>query len=186
MTMADTIAVVNGGRVEQLGDPAALYDLPATTFVANFLGQSNLVRGRVVGRTGADLLLDVHGRRLAMPADRAGSTEGAVWVGVRPEKIRLEPAGAACGDADAANVLDGVLADASFVGVSTQYVVVLPWGQEVAVFAQNLTTGSPLRPGDPVRLCWHPRHTFALDAHQDAAAGADRHRQADLPVATSP
>src|SRR4029079_1581177 len=55
-TMADTIAVMNSGRVEQMGPPATLYDAPATVFVANFLGQSNLVRARVSGRHGDDVL----------------------------------------------------------------------------------------------------------------------------------
>jgi spermidine/putrescine transport system ATP-binding protein len=67
MTMADTIAVMNAGRIEQLGTPADLYEAPETTFVANFLGQSNLVRARVSGTDGDDLVLDVHGQKLAMP-----------------------------------------------------------------------------------------------------------------------
>src|SRR5690606_5302160 len=61
MTMADTIAVMDGGRIEQLGDPTTLYEHPATTFAANFLGQSNLLAATVVGRNGDDLLIDVHG-----------------------------------------------------------------------------------------------------------------------------
>ncbi|MCZ4500041.1 MAG: spermidine/putrescine transporter ATP-binding protein, partial [Marmoricola sp.] len=52
MTMADTIAVMNSGVVEQMGSPAELYDNPATTFVANFLGQSNLIAGKIIGREG--------------------------------------------------------------------------------------------------------------------------------------
>ena len=70
MTMADTIAVMNGGRVEQLGSPADLYENPCTVFVANFLGQSNLLTAKITGRAGDDLLLDVSGNRLTMPAHR--------------------------------------------------------------------------------------------------------------------
>src|SRR6188508_2630082 len=61
MTMADTIAVMNNGRIEQLGDPATLYENPVTTFVANFLGQSNLVRATVTSRSGGELAVDAHG-----------------------------------------------------------------------------------------------------------------------------
>ena len=89
MTMADTIAVMNKGVIEQLGRPAELYDSPATTFVSNFLGQSNLVKAEVVGRDGEHLVVDAHGSKLAAPASRARRTDGTVWVGVRPEKVFL-------------------------------------------------------------------------------------------------
>ena len=87
MTMADTIAVMNAGRVEQMGAPTDLYENPATTFVANFLGRSNLIAGRVTGRAGSDALVEVQGRRLALPTSRVHSDGDAVHVGVRPEKI---------------------------------------------------------------------------------------------------
>ena len=61
MTMADTVAVMNAGRIEQLGPPAELYDLPATTFVATFLGRSNLLAGQVTGRAGDDITVTAHG-----------------------------------------------------------------------------------------------------------------------------
>ena len=85
MTMADTIAVMNGGRVEQLGDPAELYDRPRTEFVAGFLGVSNLLRGTV---TAPDRVRIETGDELRVPL--AGRT-GDVAVGVRPEKFRLGP-----------------------------------------------------------------------------------------------
>jgi spermidine/putrescine transport system ATP-binding protein len=72
------------------------------------------------------------------------------------------------------NAVTGVVTDASYIGVSTQYLVQLPWGQEVGVFSQNLSTEGPLRNGDDVVLHWNPAHTFALDATQDAEAGAEK------------
>jgi spermidine/putrescine transport system ATP-binding protein len=60
------------------------------------------------------------------------------------------------------------------MGVSTQYLVRLPWDQEVSVFSQNLSTEGPLRVNDPVVLHWEPAHTFALGAAQDADAGAEK------------
>src|SRR4051795_5020241 len=89
MTMADTIAVMNAGKVEQLGAPEDLYENPVTTFVANFLGQSNLVPAKVTGRSGDDLLLDVSGNRLTMPSQRWSAGTETLYVGVRPEKIRM-------------------------------------------------------------------------------------------------
>ncbi|BCJ58467.1 hypothetical protein Jiend_18890 [Micromonospora endophytica] len=67
MWMADTVAVMNAGRIEQLGAPTDIYEYPATPFVANFLGQSNLIEAEVTGQDGDDLLLTGHGSRFATP-----------------------------------------------------------------------------------------------------------------------
>jgi spermidine/putrescine transport system ATP-binding protein len=171
MTMADTIAVMNAGRIEQMGAPIDLYENPVTTFVANFLGQSNLLEGRLTGKSGGDALLEVHGQRMALPTARVHSERDDVWVGVRPEKMQISRVGTAV---NGENSVTGVVTDASYIGVSTQYLVQLPWGQEVGVFSQNLSTEGPLRNGDEVVLHWNPAHTFALDATQDADAGAEK------------
>lgn len=169
MTMADTVAVMNQGRIEQMGAPEELYDLPRTTFVANFLGRSNLVSGKVTRSSGGEIAVEVDGATVVAPAERAVSAEGDVWVGVRPEKVQLrapDEAGAA-----ANHLRGGVVSDVSFVGVSTEYLVRMPWGQELTVFEQNHTSSRRLRTGDEVDLAWAPEHTFLLDAAQDATAG---------------
>ncbi len=93
MTMADTVAVMNAGRVEQMGAPADLYENPASTFVANFLGTSNLIETEVTGADGGDPparrgRAAAHPARRALPAPRR-SAGGRVLVGVRPEKITM-------------------------------------------------------------------------------------------------
>jgi spermidine/putrescine transport system ATP-binding protein len=91
-------------------------------------------------------------------------------MGIRPEKVHLLPASRPASPGD--NVLTGgVVADASFTGVSTQYLVRLPWGQELTVFVQNLGIGERFVPGDQVQLAWDPAHTFGLAG--DAAAGVE-------------
>ena len=171
MTMADTIAVMNSGRLEQVGDPSTLYEHPKSTFVANFLGQSNLLKATVKSRAGLTADLDVHGVGLRLPVDRLASGTSAVWLGVRPEKLRLvEPGATETGNADG-NRLTGVVTDASFTGLATNYLVRLPWGQELMVVQQN--DGMPrAASGAQVTLAWAPEHGFALDADQDAHAGA--------------
>lgn len=183
MTMADTIAVMSAGRIEQLGGPAELYESPTTTFVANFLGQSNLIRAEVTGRQADDLLLTAHGSRLAMPASRRRSGETDLLIGIRPEKIRLTESGAV--PADGENVLPGgVVTDASFSGVSTQYLVRMPWSQEVMVFVQNVGGGGDLPVGSTVDLHWDPAHTFALDGRGDVNAGVQHDEGVEpIPVA---
>jgi spermidine/putrescine transport system ATP-binding protein len=166
MTMADTIAVMNGGRIEQMGSPTELYEMPRTTFTANFLGQSNLIEATVAGTSGDDLLLDVHGERVALPRSRSTSSEGRLWLGVRPEKLRVATAEVS------GNRLTGIVTDASFIGVATYYLVRMPWGQELTVVQQNDGT-PPLPPGEPVTVTWVPRYGFGLDAAQDGHAGAE-------------
>ncbi|HET6697473.1 MAG TPA: ABC transporter ATP-binding protein [Nocardioidaceae bacterium] len=176
MTMADTIAVMNNGVIEQMGGPADLYENPATTFVSNFLGQSNLIQGRVRGRVGEELVVGVGGSNVGVPVERAHRTDGAVWVGVRPEKIFLAAAGTETDDAS--NVArGGVVTDVSFIGVSTQYLVRMPWEQELTVFEQNTGARTPFREGDEVDLHWMAAHTFVLDAAQDAHAGDQSHQE---------
>jgi spermidine/putrescine transport system ATP-binding protein len=172
MTMADTVAVMNAGVIEQMGSPMDLYEHPRTTFVANFLGQSNLIRGTVDGVDPDDVRVGVGNARLHAPRRRSGSEDGDVWVGIRPEKVFLAQAGTDPGDGS--NVLrDGVVTDVSFIGVSTQYLARMPWGQELTVFEQNTGARERFRPGDRVDLHWMPDHTFLLDAAQDASAGAE-------------
>ena len=180
MTMADTIAVMNSGRIDQQGGPTELYESPATTFVANFLGQSNLVNATVTGTQGADLLLEVHGNRLSLPTTRRSSGDTDLLIGIRPEKIRLVAPDDAPSTEPGNCLPGGVVTDASFTGVSTQYLVRMPWGQELMVFAQN-TGGGVVAPGTSVDLSWDPAHTFGLDASGDATAGVE-HDEGAAPV----
>ena len=174
MTMADTIAVMNQGSIEQIGHPTDLYDNPATTFVANFLGQSNLLDGQITGQQGDVVTLDVHGARVSMPAGRCRASGRAAYVGVRPEKMRIAPGSEDQGaGSNGSNRLHGTVTDSSFIGVSTQYLVRTAWGQEVTVFCQNIGPGERIAPGQTVSLVWDPAHTFALDAAGDIHAGAE-------------
>ena len=171
MTMADTVAVMNAGRIEQMGSPTEIYELPRTVFVANFLGQSNLIPGVRAGNDGDQVVIEAHGQRFRVPADRCVASGSSVIVGVRPEKLELSAAGS--GVPSGVNSLVGTITDASFVGVSTQYLVRAPWGQELMVFEQNRFVGALFAPGDQVTVHWDPQHSFALDGAEDITAGAE-------------
>jgi spermidine/putrescine transport system ATP-binding protein len=166
MSMADTIAVMHGGKIEQAGSASELYERPRTAFVANFLGVSNLVDARVRAVVGGGLTrVETHdGAALLVPSERCGPHgTDAVRVGVRPEKIALRPADAAV--ADGANVLRGRVVVSAFLGVSIQYVVKAAGGEELTVFAQNTEGEEPeaLAVGREVQLVWRPEHTFVVD-----------------------
>ncbi|MCC5478569.1 ABC transporter ATP-binding protein [Streptomyces sp. JA03] len=176
MTMADTVAVMNAGRVEQLGSPTDLYENPNTTFVANFLGTSNLIEAEVDTKNGDDIVLKAGGGKLVLPKARCAAPTtagGKVLVGIRPEKISLTHADDAGDIPEGRNRLTGRIADASFIGVSTQYVIDSPVCDELAVYVQNVERDGRLVPGADVVLHWSPAHTFGLDAAQDIDAGTE-------------
>ena len=156
MTMADAIAVMNRGRIEQLGPPTELYERPRTAFVAGFLGVSNLLHGRVEAR--GRVRLDP-GDEITVPPEALEDRAGRVAVGIRPEKIRI---GAPEGDE---NVLSGTIAESAYVGVATQYVVETAAGR-VTVYVQNST---PVPAGSYVMLSWRPDATFVVDSPKEAA-----------------
>jgi spermidine/putrescine transport system ATP-binding protein len=159
MTMADRIAVMNQGRIEQIGPPVDLYEQPRTSFVAGFLGVSNLVRGTVEG--GNQVRLHTGDVARVPEGSLAGST-GEVRIGVRPEKARIEAADESSPNGDA-NVLNGTVRDVSYIGVSTQYIIDTPGGDVLVSFVQNIGRGvRHHKSGEHVRLLWDPEHTFVI------------------------
>jgi spermidine/putrescine transport system ATP-binding protein len=174
MTMADTVAVMNKGEIEQMGAPEDLYELPKTVFVANFLGQSNLFTGAVSETTKDTIAVDVAGNRIVVPKSRAARHTGTVTLGVRPEKLSLlttEP------DAVAGQNMigPGRVIDVSFSGVSTQYIVEVPRLGSMVVFAQNMVFGPVVDRGSEVWLSWNVDHGFGLvdDPHDVPRFPAD-------------
>jgi spermidine/putrescine transport system ATP-binding protein len=159
MTMADRIAVMNGGRIEQLGVPDELYERPRTSFVAGFLGVSNLLHGLVSGPD--TVTLDAGGALRATREALAGRS-GRVAVGVRPEKIQLGPG--------EANALPGRVLETAYVGVATQYVVETASGP-VQVYVQNTHAAArPWARGDEVSVSFSPEAVFVVDASTQEVA----------------
>jgi len=161
MVMADTVAVMNKGRIEQMGAPNELYELPRTVFVANFLGQSNLFTGPVVSSTDTALTLDVQGFRITVPISRTQRQRGEITVGVRPEKLSLHTEAPNLGS-DGNTLGEGRIVDVSFSGVSTQYLVNIPALGNLLVFAQNLGFGPVAGVGTEVWVSWQIGHGFGL------------------------
>lgn len=181
MTMADTVAVMNAGRIEQQGAPVDIYEFPATAFVANFLGQSNLLAGEAAGTSGGEVAVTAHGSRFAVPAGRSRADRGPVHLGVRPEKLQL------VGSADQVphghQHVTGVVTDASYVGVSTQYLLRTGWGTELSVFAANSGTATRMPVGGEAVAYWDPQHAFLLP--RDAADTDRTSPVLDEPVGAS-
>jgi spermidine/putrescine transport system ATP-binding protein len=142
--------------------------------VAGFLGVSNLLEGAVAGRDGSLVAVRLaDGTILRAPAE---GVDGAttVRIGVRPEKLRVLPAGSGAGASETLNVIDGTVLDASYLGVSTQYLVETVDGHKLTVYSQNLETGGAaeaLADGEAVRLTWKPQHTFVISGPAAHLAG---------------
>jgi spermidine/putrescine transport system ATP-binding protein len=152
MTMADFIVVMSGGRIEQAGAPAELYEHPQTDFVASFLGVSNLLPGTVEG---TDAVRLDGGRLLRIAPEAIDGRSGRVAVGIRPEKLRL--------GAGEANGLTGEIVESAYVGVSTQYVVRTEVG-EVTVYVQGAGSHAP---GERLELSFAPQAAFVVSRSEE-------------------
>jgi spermidine/putrescine transport system ATP-binding protein len=153
MTMADQIAVMNGGRIEQLGTPTELYETPATAYVAGFLGVSNLIQGTVSGAGSVRL---ENGQEMQVPAGVLDGRSGRVAVGIRPEKIEI-------GNGQP-NSIAGKVVELAYVGVATQYIVDTEFGR-LTVYRQNATPGlNGAAPGEAITISWSPDSTFVVDS----------------------
>jgi len=151
LTMSDRLAVMDRGRVEQVGSPAEVYERPATSFVAGFVGASNVLS--------AETALAITGQPQA--------------ITVRPEKIRLgAPDERPQPDEVAAQ---GVVQEVVYVGAFTRYIVQLDAGGELVVLEQNLTMSSMdvlQARGRRVRLFWNRQHSRAI-----TTAGGDQSKE---------
>jgi spermidine/putrescine transport system ATP-binding protein len=163
MTMSDRLVVMRLGRIEGIGTPRDVYDRPTTEFVATFLGASNLLAGDVTGIDGSTATVTLtSGATLQVATERLPEARVglSVKVGVRPEKISIGGSDGAAG-ADH-NALRGRVRVSTFTGVGNQYLVEMPWGTDMTVYAQNIGQATAPRSGDEVVLTWPVEHTFAV------------------------
>jgi spermidine/putrescine transport system ATP-binding protein len=161
LTMSDRIAVMNHGRVEQVGIPEDVYDRPATTFVAGFIGVSNLMPATVVdpGRVRLE-----HGPEVAADTAELGPGEACHAV-VRPEKLRVELVGEGEGGSNGLPRVEGIVESSLYLGTSTQIVVALGEDVRMTVLVPNADEAERQRlPGGGARvaLSWEPEHMHVV------------------------
>jgi spermidine/putrescine transport system ATP-binding protein len=167
MTISDRIAVMNKGHIEQLGPPEEVYERPATLFVAEFLGASNLLDGTYGGTQDGWGLVELgSGTSVRIPAGTDRRAGDRVRIGVRPEKIQILPGGT--GATANQNTVAATLRSAVFAGVSFQYFFQTKEGREMSAFDRNRSGAAVARPGEAVRLAWAPEHTFVIPFEDEA------------------
>jgi spermidine/putrescine transport system ATP-binding protein len=165
LTMSDRLVVMDAGRIEQLGNPRELYEHPATRFVANFIGTSNILTGRLERRGDAWALAGFGPDERVLVTDAGQAQQSQeVELAVRPEKMVLRaqhdpPPPDRC-------ALRAKVTEVVYLGTSTQYRTVTDAGTAVAVYRQNAsaTPGADVLTGQVGWLEWSPEHSYVLGA----------------------
>ena len=153
MSMSDRIAILNHGRIDQVGRPGEVYERPTNFFVGRFLGEANLIEGTVMAQVGEVVRLRLpSGQELLAPRSNGCST-GRGMLFIRPERVEIAPGTAASGD-PSANALAGKVRRCSFLGNILRYAVVIDGAPPMTVDLQNAAGVSPLPVGAPVVLRW--------------------------------
>jgi spermidine/putrescine transport system ATP-binding protein len=156
LTMSDRIAVMNRGVIEQVADPETVYEHPATTFVAGFIGVSNLMPGVVTSANGAATELRLDAGPTVRTAESGGARAGErAHAVVRPEKLSLHAAGHSAHDGRAS--VEGHVESSLYLGTATQMVVRLGDGTRMTALVPNADMDARRElpsPGDPARLTW--------------------------------
>jgi ABC-type Fe3+/spermidine/putrescine transport system ATPase subunit len=163
--MSDRLAVMNSGRVEQLGPPKQVYEEPETTFVADFLGIANLLSGSAHGEERGFCRVRVG--EFELRASRGHLTaRGETKLLVRPERVGLEPH-----QTQGENRLPGMVERVVFRGSNNQVFVRLTGGELIQVLVQNSGQEPDYTSGDPVRVHIPPEALRVLHDSGTAPSG---------------
>ena len=163
LTMSDRVAVLNHGKLMQYGPPRELYDQPADTFVADFIGEMNFIDGTVTAIDGETCTVALPGGTVGAPSNATLVQGNQVRLAIRPEFIELHPSGtepvdasaAANGSSSARTGINGTLAEVIFNGAIVVMVIELPGGAMITA-ALNAHTATNLTPGRTVMATWPP------------------------------
>jgi spermidine/putrescine transport system ATP-binding protein len=156
LTLSDKVAILDRGRIVQIGAPAEVYERPKTRFAAEFLGDTNFLTGTVVA---GGVKLD-DGSVIAVEAPLP-SLGAAATVAIRPEKIAITRGPNAGADASRSNRVTATITTSVYAGTALTYGAAFS-GLNFKIFAQN-SDAQPHRPGDVVELAWSPGHTVPLE-----------------------
>jgi spermidine/putrescine transport system ATP-binding protein len=165
LTMSDRIAVMEGGIVQQVDAPRALYEGPTTPFVADFIGTSNLIELEISRREG-DLAVMELGEGMRLVARDPSGRPGPLRISVRPEKIRIGSTASNGGSRISGRVVEQI-----YLGSLSQTVVEVAGGQRLTVHELSDDDAATLEPGAEVSLSWEERHSLVVEEPSTAPEG---------------
>ena len=160
LTMSDRIAVFNDGEIQQLATPGDLYERPANSFVAQFIGENNKIRGRVVAMNGESCRVEVEGGGHVEALPVAVSSIGVpTTLSLRPERVRIGPVNGAC-----SNVFSARVEELIYLGDHTRVRATVCGSSEFVIKVPNSEGVPDLQPGATISVGWKKEDCRALDA----------------------
>ena len=157
LTMSNRIAVMEGGVVQQVDEPRALYEGPATPFVADFIGTSNLIELEISQRDGELAVMDL-GEGMRLVACDPGARPGPLRITVRPEKIRIGDR-----EANGGSRISGRIVEQIYLGSLSQTVVEVASGERLTVHELSDDEAGSRAPGAEVMLSWQEQHSLIVE-----------------------
>lgn len=162
LTMSDRVAVMNGGKIEQLSTPEELYEVPQTRFVADFIGDTNLYEGDVLGQEGDQVILNLFNQRVAVPKKQVNvQLNQKVYLSIRPERIRCC---SQAGTADGGNLIQGVFEEKVYVGSFVRQIIRVGGTQERVTVLETAQQCQHFAAGEQVTISWEHNHGILLPA----------------------
>lgn len=159
LTLSNRVAVFDDGKVQQLAPPEDLYEHPQNSFVAGFVGENNMLPGRVLSRQGDECMVQLaDGASPVRAAAVNPGADGRTTVAIRPERLRLAPAGGGCGRA---NRLEATVTETIYFGDHVRLLAQM--GESMLMLKVPLAEAPALSSGAPVTLACLPEHCRALD-----------------------
>jgi len=150
LTMSDRIVVLNKGEIEQLDTSRNIYEKPKSLFVADFIGETNILEGVVKSSDEQQLKVELNGKEVNLPPDDNFNKNMKIHMSIRPEKIKYSPE-----SFEHPNVLEASVTDVVYSGSITKLIVKLADEQKLTIQLDNEST---IKEGELIHFCWEPEH----------------------------
>ncbi len=168
ISVSDRVAVMNEGVIQQVGTPAEIYETPANSFVATFIGETNMLQGNVVAKNnGIATLSTPNCGNILVAASQNVEIGDAVHCAIRPEKIRISKSKPVSDDSQ--NCIEGKVDETIYTGFLTKFFLTTAFGQQLKVFKQQhgaKEASDAVRYGDTAFAFWNAHDGYIVEARR--------------------
>lgn len=156
LTMSDRIVVMNDGEIQQIGTPHEIYESPASLFIADFIGETNILKGEVGERNGKTTTVEIAGQEVFIPNDSALQKKDKIKLCIRPEKINISTE-----STQSSSEIKGTFKETIYIGAITKVVIQLSDDQEIIVncSSDKLKRLGQLTNNTPLYVKWDPKNS---------------------------